>query len=115
MSLFQHVCSHVVPHLLSEQLPRIMSIALQNLTQLDKSHQDQQEYLGWEHYPIDLPHVNPITTSARVCDDLLTSLSSKLFCDELKVRTIDIIETNNGMQAIYFVIRCEPLTFPTTT
>ncbi|CAF9911789.1 MAG: hypothetical protein HETSPECPRED_000445 [Heterodermia speciosa] len=73
-----------------------MSIALQNLTQLDKSHQDQQEYLGWEHYPIDLPHVNPITTSARVCDDLLTSLSSKLFCDELKVRTIDIIETNNG-------------------
>ena len=113
MSLYQHVCSHVVPHLLSEQLFRIMS--LQNLTQLDKSYQGQQEYLGWQHYPIDLPHVNPITTSARVCDDLLTSLSSKLFCDELKVRTIDIVENNNGMQSIYFVIRCEPLTFSTTT
>ena len=93
------------PPLLSDQSLGVMSaIALQNLIQPNTSHQDQREYVGWQHYPIDLPHLNPITTSARACDDLLTSLSPKLFCDELKVRTIDI-ETNNGMETIYFVIR----------
>ena len=83
---------------------------LRNMIQLDTSHQDQQEYMGWQHYPIDLPHLNPITTSTRVCDDTLTSLSSKLFSDELKIRTIDI-ETKNGTQLIYFAIRYEPLIF----
>ena len=76
---------------------------LRNMIQLDTLHQDQQEYVGWQHYPTDLPHLNPITTSARACDDLLTSLSSKLFCDELKIRTIDI-ETRNGTQPVYFAI-----------
>ena len=83
----------------------------QNMIQLDTLHQDPPEFVGWQHYPIDLPHLNPVMTSARVCDNLLTSLSSKLFCNELKVRTIDI-ETNNGMlRSIYFVIRYKLLTF----
>ena len=83
------------------------AIPLHKLIPLEKSHQDQSDYVGWQHYPIDLPNLNPITTSAWVCDDLLTSLSPKLFSDELKVRSIDI-ETSNGMQPIYFVIRYKP-------
>lgn len=78
-SLFQKYALTFIPHCFPSSHFGVMSaIALQNVIQPDTSHQDQQGYVGWQHHPTDLPHPNPIPASARVCDDLLTSLRPRL-------------------------------------